>query len=168
MRRLLRRKALTIIAAIVSFTAILAGGIVATATPAQASIRICLASANGCIGAPTINFGDAVTLEVDGRQINEQGQHFICCGGLHVFRFQFDADHAKCVGMPDGNLNATVRACSGGNNSNVNWAEEPQGDGSIKWFSNTKNGFLSSDNVQGHQLFVGSNGCNGCFQRWNN
>jgi hypothetical protein len=170
MRRPLRHKAVTIIAAIISFTAIPAAGIVATATPALATIgvHICLRSGNGCVGAPTINIGDPVELTATGRYIVEVPAGFTCCGGHEVFRLQFSADATKCVGVPDGSLSTTVRACSGGNNSNVNWAEEPQGDGSIKWFSNTKNGFLSSDNRQGDQLFVGSNGCNGCFQRWNN
>jgi hypothetical protein len=89
-----------------------------------------------------------------------------------VFQLQFSADATKCVGVPDGSLSITVRACSGGNNSNVNWVEEPVGDGTIKWFSNTKGGFLSSHDIEGQQLFV----CQGIpvqcgpdtFQRWDN
>ena len=169
MRRLLRRKALTIIAAIISFTAIPAAGIAATATPAPAATggRICLASGNGCVGAPTINFGDPVELTATGRFIVEVPAGFTCCGGHDVFRLQFSADATKCVGVPASGLNVTVRGCSGGDSTNVNWAEEVQSDGSIIWFNNHAGAFLVSDNVQGDQLvtFCGSNPC---FIRWNN
>jgi hypothetical protein len=170
MRRLLRHKAVTIIAAIISFTAIPAAGIVATATPALAAtgVHICLASSkgNGCIGAPTINFGDPVELTATGRLIVEVPAGFTCCGGHEVFHLQFSADATKCVGVPANALNTTVRACSGGDSTNVNWAEEPQSDGSIIWFNNTVGGFLLSDNVQGDQLVLACG--NGCFIRWNN
>lgn len=169
MRRLLRHKALTIIAAIISFTAIPAAGIVATATPALAAtgVHICLSSGNGCIGAPTIGFGDPVELTAGGRFIVEVPAGFTCCGGLEVFRFQFSADATKCVGVPASTINTTVRACSGGDSTNVNWAEEPQGDGSIIWLNHTVGGFLLSNNIQGDPLFVAIT-CNGCFRRWDN
>jgi hypothetical protein len=62
MRRLLGRKAVTIIAAIISLTAIPATGIVATATPALASVHICnVAGIHGCIGSDSLNNGDPVT-----------------------------------------------------------------------------------------------------------
>src|SRR5690349_20657842 len=120
MSGLLRRKTITIIAAIISFTAIPAAGISATATPALASftdVNICEASGHFCVGAPTIGYGDPVQLTLTGRSFNEADQHFTCCGGYEVFRLQFAADTAKCVGVPDSSTNLTVRECSGGNST---------------------------------------------------
>lgn len=167
MRRLLRRRALTIIAVIISFTAIPAAGIVATATPALASVTICNSSGQFCLGAPTIDFGNPVVLTVGGRQVTEVYAGFTCCGGHEVFQIQFVADTTKCVGVVDNGTNVTVRACSGGNKSHVNWAEEPQSGGIIEWFSNTKDQFLASDDIQGHQLFTCAF-CGGFDIAWNN
>src|SRR5215467_2695995 len=99
MRRMLRHKALTIIAAVISLTAP-AAAIVATATPALAAtgVHICLSSGNGCVGAPTISFGDSVELTATGRFIVEVPAGFTCCGGHEVFLLQFSADATKCVG----------------------------------------------------------------------
>lgn len=170
MRRLLRRKAIIIVAAaIVSFTAIPAAGIVATATPALASTAsLCNVSGhNYCADTTTLNTGEPVFLTIlaSSRLFNKVDQHFTCCGGFEVFRLHFAGDTTKCLGVAGSSLNITVRLCSGGNDSNVNWAQEPQSGGGIKWYSNTKNKFLSSDNALGHQLFVTS-GCSGCYLKW--
>lgn len=164
MRRLFGRKAVTIIAAIVSFTAIPAAGIVATATPALASNYICtLSFPGGCVGAPTIGFGDPVELTT-GRLINEVDQGYTCCGGAHVFQFQFAADSAKCVGAVDNGIAVVVRACSGGNEAGVNWAKFifPAG---IEWWNNPRQGFLGTDGIVGNQLFI-ANSCHGCGFLW--
>jgi len=167
MRRLLRRKAVTIIAAIVSLTAIPAAGIVATATPALASVHICNVAGNHyCLGAPTINFGDPVELTVTGRDITRVDQ-FLQYDSFEVFQLEFTADTTKCVGVPDASNKVTVRACSGGRNSNTYWAKDVQPDGSVKWLSATKNGTLDSDNGVFDQLFVAAS-CLGCYLRWSN
>lgn len=167
MRRLLRRKAVTIIAAIVSFTAIPAAGIVATATPALASVYICNSSGLFCVGDPApVNNGDPVVLTVGGRAITRVDT-FLQFNTWEVFQLQFDANPSQCVGVQNSTSNVTVRNCSGGQNSNTYWAKDVQRDGSVKWVSTTKNGLLASDNTQGHQLFV-TVGCSGCFIRWDN
>ena len=163
-RGLLRKKAVTIIAAIVSFTAIPAAGIVATATPALADVNICLVSGNGCVGAPTIDFGNPVELTL-GRDITRHDT-FLQFNGLEVFQLQFTSDTTKCVGVPDNSSKVTVRACSGGQNDNTYWAKDVLPDGSVKWLSTTKFGLLASDNVQGHQLFICSSCGNGDYIRW--
>jgi hypothetical protein len=170
MRIPFRRKALTIIAAIVSFTAIPAAGIAATATPALASINICNTyGGNWCIGAPTIGIGDPVELTATGRNINLVDRGYTCCGGYEVFQLQFAADTAKCVGFPSSPpVRLTVRYCSGGNSTNTNWALVPGGsDGSTYFGSTTTAGYLSSDNTLGHQLFLGNYMCSGCYLKWN-
>jgi hypothetical protein len=167
MRRLLRRKAVTITAAIVSFTAIPAAGIVATATPALASVIICNSSGNQlCIGAPTIGFGDPVELTATGRNITRADQ-FLTYNTFEVYELKFTADSTKCVGVQNANSKVTVRACSGGQSSNTYWARDVQPDGSIKWISTTKNGLLASDNGDFDQLFVAV-ACSGCYFRWTN
>ncbi len=168
MRRLLRCKAVTIIAAIICFTAIPAAGIVATVTPALASVNICNVFGHTyCAGDPgTVNNGDPIVLTVSGRQFNEADQGFTCCGGFEVFRLQFAADTTQCMGVTNNTLKVTVRDCSGGNNSNVNWAQVPQSNG-VEWLSNTVGGYLASDNTLGDQLFVQSF-CTGCYFKWTN
>jgi hypothetical protein len=167
MRRPLGRKAVTIIAAIVSFTAIPAAGIVATATSALASVHICNVSGNQyCIGAPTLNFGDPVKLTVSGRDITRVDQGLIY-NIWEVYELKFTADTTKCVGVQDTGSNVTVRACSGGQSNNTYWAKDVQSDGSVKWISTTKNELLASDNGLGDQLFVAT-ACSGCFFRWSN
>jgi hypothetical protein len=171
MRGLLRSKALTIVAAIVSFTAIPAVGIVATATPALASVTICNTFGNRlCVGDPApVNNADPVVLTVGGRNMTELDQHFTCCGGFEVVRLSFDANPTQCIGVA-ASLNVTVRDCSGGNANNTNWARVPISNG-VEWFSNTLNRFLTSDNRLGHQLFAStadSQRCinGGCFFVW--
>lgn len=167
MRRVLRRKAVTIIAAILSFTAIPAAGVVATATPALASVKICnTPTGSFCADAPTLGSGDPVVLTLNGRNFNEADQHFTCCNGHEVFRLEFSANTTLCMGVQDLGVNVTVRACSGGNSTNVNWARFPNSDGSVSWFSNPKNLWLSSDNTQGDQLFVAAMPCSACLNRW--
>ena len=173
MRRLLGRKSVTIIAAIISLTAIPAAGIVATATPAPAvaSVRICLPNfTQGCVGAATLNNGDKVVLVAShgGRLINELPQGYTCCGGYHVCRLQFNAAPSQCVGVTS-LLTITLRDCSGGNSNNTNWAKKPQSDGSVKWYSPTTLEDLTSHDIIGEQLFSEEDGCDlSCFQRWNN
>src|SRR5215470_12864159 len=126
MRIPFRRKVMTSVMAIVSFTAI---GIVVSPTAAEASVgKICLTYGLGCIGAPTIGLGDPVVLTQTGRQINLHDRGYQCCNGLEVFQLQFDADRTRCVGVPAGSLRTTVRLCSNGNDANVNWAFMPDGD----------------------------------------
>lgn len=166
MPTILRRRAVTVIAAVISFIAIPAG-IAVTAVPALAASPICNSFGNQyCIGAPGISSGDPVELTLSGRQINEVAQNFTCCHGHEVYQLQFSADTSKCVGVSSIGL-TTVRDCSAGNASNVNWAKEPQTDGSVEWFSNPMNGFLASDNGLGDQLFVTAAACNGCLLKWN-
>jgi hypothetical protein len=168
MRRLLGRKAVTIIAAIMSFTAIPAVGIVATATPAAALDHyICNSSGNFyCIGDPgTLSNGDRLVLSAQGRLITESAQGYTCCGGYPVYRLKFVADPSQCVGVPDANYNVTVRNCSGGNNSNVNWAKEP-GTSELKWWNATKGNFLGSDNQRGDPLFIATSCTAGCYFQW--
>jgi hypothetical protein len=163
MRRLLGRKTLTIVTAIISLTALPAAGIVTTATPALASVHICNVAGNHyCAGAPTLNNGDPVELTISGRDINEVDQGFTS-GGFEVFRLQFAAATSLCMGVAStGNI--TLRACSGGNSNNTNWAREPVS-GGIVWISTTLDRWLTSNNGINQQLFV-SGGCTGCYTRW--
>lgn len=165
MRKLLRYKAVTLIAAIISFTAIPAG-IVATATPALAAGNLCNTFGSYCAGGATINIGDPVVLTPTGRVFEEVAQNFKCCGGFEVYQLEFRSNTARCMGIPAGSINVTVRDCSGGNTTNVNWAREPQSDGSVKWLNTQQGGFLASNNVEGQQLFI-TGGCSGCFLKWN-
>jgi hypothetical protein len=170
MRRLLRRKAVTIIAAIVALTAIPAGGIVATASPALASVTLCNSFGHQyCAGDPgAVNNGDPVVLTQTGRSINLVDQHFTCCGGLEVFQLQLVANTSQCVGVTSDGQFVTLRDCSGGNNNYTNWAHKPAGNGQWYWYSNPLNRYLSSDNVLGDQLFTGTMSCIGCEFRWTN
>jgi hypothetical protein len=167
MRRPLRRKAVTIIAAIVSFTAVPAGGIVATATPALASVTLCNSFGHQyCAGDPgAVNNGDPVVLTQTGRSINLLDQHFTCCGGYEVFRLQLVANTSQCVGVNSQGF-VTLRDCSGGNNNGTNWAHEPAGNGQWFWYSSPWQGFLTSLNRLGADLVP--DGCLGCEQRWTN
>jgi hypothetical protein len=176
MRRLLRRKAATIIAAIISLTAIPSAGIVATAVPALASVHICnVNGVQGCVGAPTVNNGDPVKLTVGGRDINLLDQHFKR-GGDEVYRLQFAAAPSQCVGVAS-SFFLTLRDCSGGNNNNTNWIRV-RVSGGIGWESNTLNNpglnfFMDSTNTLGEQLRAGGflNGTNCpsvCYSTWNN
>jgi hypothetical protein len=172
MRRLLGRKAVTIIAAIISFTAIPGGAVVATATPAAAvtPVYICnVTGQDGCVAAPTLANGNPVTLTNahGGRLINELWQGYTCCGGYKVYRLQFNALQSQCVAVGTSN-NVTIRDCSGGNDSNASWAKVPLG--SVwTWFNVTKQQYLTSNNQVGDQLFTANYGCSpACYQRWNN
>jgi hypothetical protein len=166
MRRLLGRKSVTIIAAIISLTAIPAAGIVATATPALASVTICnVAGIMGCVGAPTLGNGDPAVLTASGREITRLDQHFTW-NTFEVYRLQFAAAPSQCAGVAaTGNI--TLRDCSGGNSNNTNWAREPVSGGFV-WISITNDRWLTSQNQLGQQLFI-SGGCtNSCYTRWNN
>jgi hypothetical protein len=170
MRRLLGRKAVTIIAAIISLTAVPATGIVATATPALASVHICNANGtlHGCIGAPTVNNGDPVVLTASGRDITEVDQHFTYLG-FEVYRLRIDAsaNQSQCVGVAaSGNL--TLRNCSGGNSSNVNWAKQEVVGGTV-WLLNQSSPteMITSHNQLGQQLFETTGCTNQCWNLWN-
>jgi hypothetical protein len=167
MRRLLGRKAVTIIAAIVSFTAIPVAGVVTTAAPALASVNICNSFGHKyCAGAPSLNNGDPVVLTSSGRAITEWDQGFTAFGGMEVFRLQFTAAPSQCMGIAaSGNI--TLRDCSGGNSNNTNWAKE-FASGGIVWISTTHDTELTSNNALGAQLFEDGPGCSGCYLRWNN
>ena len=173
MRRLLGRKAVTIIAAIISLTVIPAAGITATAAPALADVTGTICNSSGhmyCIGAPTLNNGDPVGLTASGRVIHEIDQGFTVMGGLHVYRLQITATATsstpQCVGVNASNL-ATLRDCSGGNNNNTNWAKDFVA-GGIVWINNTIRLNLTSNNALNHQLFLDDDGCMGCYFSWNN
>jgi hypothetical protein len=169
MRRLLRRKVVTIVVAIISFATIPAAGIVAPASPALASSgSLC----NGygyhyCADTTDLSYGSYLflTIPASGALFNKVDLHFTCCGGHEVYRLQFAQDTARCIGVPGSSTAVTVRECSGGNSTNVNWAEFPQSGGGVQWFSNSKNMWLASDNHLGHSLFV-TTGCSGCYLNW--
>jgi len=167
-RRLLRCKAVTIIAAIVSLTASLAVGSVATAVPALASVQICNVAGNHyCIGDPNgVNNGDPVVLEPVGRDITRVDT-FLQYETFEVYQLQFVANTSQCVGVQNSTKWVTVRDCSGGQNSNTYWGRAVQGDGSVKWVSTTKGVVLVSNDGYAQQLWVG-NACNGCYIRWSN
>jgi hypothetical protein len=165
MRSPLRRKAVTIIAVIMSFTAIPAAGIVANAAPALASGDICLTYGNGCAGGADIDIGSYVVLTSTGRRIDEVAQNYKCCGGYEVFQLRFADNTARCIGV-NGGIGVTVRDCSGGNTAGVNWAREPGSSGIVYWWNNPKQGYLSSDNYLGDGLFV-SFSSSGTYQAWN-
>jgi hypothetical protein len=133
---------------------------------AATSAHICLAFGNGaCVGAPTLNNGDPVELTADGRQINLLDQNFTCCGGLEVYRLQLAAAPSLCLGQTQF-ATVTLRNCSGGDASLVNWALSPQADGTIEFINRPNGGVLTSPGDQlGTQLTVTS-GCNGCFLKW--
>lgn len=170
MRRLLRRKVATIAAVIISFTAIPAAGIVASASPALASTGY-LCNGYGshyCADTTSLSYGYELflTIPASGALFNKVDQHFTCCGGNEVYRLEFNQDPARCIGVPDNSTAVTVRECSGGDSTNVNWAELPQPGGGVWWYSNSKGGmYLASDNTLGHALFV-TYGCSGCYLNW--
>ena len=170
MRRVLRRKVVMIIAAVISFTVIPAAGIVATATPALANVNICNSFGAGyCVGAPDLSYGLPVILEVagtTGTAIHLQRQSWTCCNGSYVYQLQFASDTARCVGVAVDSNEVTVRECSGGDKTNTNWAFEWQSNLTVKWYNTSKNVFLGSDNTLYDQLFVKSS-CTGCYFAWN-
>jgi hypothetical protein len=155
-----------IIAAIV-FAAIPVAGVTASAAPALAAGDICNVNGLGyCVGGATIGIGDPVTLEPGGRVIDEVAQNFTCCGGWPVFQLKYNADSARCVGVAATSNNVTVRDCSGGASSNVNWAREDMGSYVI-WFNKQGGGILTSHNIEGQQLFVVPTPCTqSCFDKW--
>jgi hypothetical protein len=174
MRKLLGRKAVIIIAAIISVTAIPAAGVVATATPAQAAtFNICeLNGHNYCIGDPgTVSNGDAVVLTgpTEGRLINEVYKGYTCCGGWSVYQLQFVTAPSQCVGVASGAYaNVTVRDCSGGNSNNTNWARRITSSGYVQWLNSNEPtyGLLTGRDKLGSQLIGAA--CTGCFYTWNN
>ena len=175
MRGMLRRKTLTISAAIISVGVMAATGVVATATPALAGVNFCnVFGHNYCIGdSGTVTNGDAVVLTASGRDLNMVDQHFKN-GNDEVYRLQFVANTSQCLGIPgNGSENITVRDCSGGNSSNVNWGMEFDTNG-FEWRSTTVTGagnalYLASDNFLGDQLFVSElDNCPGCLFKWTN
>jgi len=157
------------VAAIISFAAIPAAGIV-TASPAQASTGF-LCNGNGnnhyCADTLDLSYGTHLflTIPASGADFNKVDQHFTCCGGHEVYQLKFVQDTARCVGVAAGSTAVTVRECSGGNSTNTNWAEFPQSGGGVQWFNNPTNQWLASDNHLGHGLFV-TFGCTGCFLNW--
>src|SRR5215831_5827056 len=160
MRRLLGRKAVTIIAAIVSLTAIPSAGIVASATPALASIHVCLQNTQGCAGAPTVNVGDPVKLTVSGRDINLIHHQF---GASTVYQFQIVANPSQCLGI-SGGFNIDLRNCSGHESNNTDWEKIVGNFTGIAWQSNSLfDWWLDSDGIIGHQLIAGGfRGGNNC------
>src|SRR5262245_50020801 len=134
MRRPLRRRAVTIAAAIISFTAT---GIVTAATPAFARVSSYECNVYGhmyCVDVPApFGNGNPVVLgsASGGRLVQGQDMHWTCCGGHEVYRIHFVADTSQCLGVSNSGF-ATVRDCSNGANSEVNWAWVP---GSVtgKW-----------------------------------
>lgn len=171
MRRLLGRKAVTIIAAIISLSTILAAGVVATpALAANITGPICNSFGHMyCIGAPNLSNGSPVVLTSSGRTITELDQNFKTGNGFEVYRLQITATAnttSQCLGIAaSGNI--TLRDCSGGNSNNTNWAKE-FATGGIVWISNTTGLNLTSDNALNDQLFQDGDGCRGCYFRWNN
>jgi hypothetical protein len=167
LHRLLRHKAVTIIAAIIAFAAIPVAGVTATAGPALAAGNICNINGHGyCAGGANIGIGDPVTLESGGRVFEEEAQNFTCCGGWPVFQLQYAANPARCMGVAATSNNVTVRDCSGGDSSHVNWAREQFG-GYVEWFNNHGGGFLTSHNIPGQQLFVVPTPCTqSCYFKW--
>jgi hypothetical protein len=174
-RRMLRRRALAITAAIISLAVIPVTGAVVTASPAWAvSGNLCnlFGQNNYCAGVPgTVANGDHVVLTVLGRDINFKDQGFKN-KNQEVYRIQFVADTSQCLGIPANGVNITVRDCSGGNGSNVNWAMEFDTNG-YEWRSTTVTGpggatfYLASDDDLGDQLFVSErDNCPGCLFKW--
>ncbi|HLK76804.1 MAG TPA: hypothetical protein VKU77_24565 [Streptosporangiaceae bacterium] len=165
MHRLLRRKAVTIVAAIITFAAIPVA-ITVTAGPALAAGDICNVNGLGdCAGGGSIAIGAPVTLESGGRVFNEVAQNFTCCGGWPVFQLQYNENPARCMGVAATSNNVTVRDCSGGDRSRVNWAREDFGS-YVEWFNN-RGGLLTSHNIPGQQLFVVPTACTqNCFFKW--
>jgi hypothetical protein len=158
LRRLLGRKAVTIIVAIISLSTIPAAGVAATATPAlAANITGPICNSFGhmyCIGAPNLSNGSPVVLTSSGRTITEIDQNFKTGNGFEVYRLQITATAnttSQCLDIAaSGNI--TLRDCSGGNSNNTNWAKE-FATGGIIWISNTTNLNLTSDNALNDQLF---------------
>jgi hypothetical protein len=135
------------------------------ATPAFASdinnVHICLVhGTQDCVGAPTLGSGDKVELTSSGRTINELDK------GNGFWRLQFDADHTKCVGVAS-SRNLTVRDCSEGAASNVDWGRFSVS-GGINWSNSSLLGLMGSDNTPGDQLVDCLGSCSGLFELWDN
>lgn len=172
MRRVLRHKAVAIIAAVVSVNAIPVG-IVATATPALASSpTICTAFGHHlCIGAPALRNGHPVQSTPNGRQITLVDQHFKF-QRKEVYRLRFAAAPTLCVGATNATseskpVRSTLRDCSGGNQANVNWVEVPQSGDSVKLLSITWGAYLTSLNARNGQLLLTNcDNCKGVYRTW--
>src|SRR5262249_17333909 len=92
---------------------------------------------------------------------------FTCCGGLHVYQLQFRNNTARCMGLPAGSGEVTVRDCSGGDTTNTNWAKGPVGSGEEMWENTSLKVYLASHDIDGDQLFVTTTSCSpGCFLKW--
>jgi hypothetical protein len=175
-RRLLRRKAVITLAAILSFTAIPAAGIIATAGPALAAPGpFCNPGGNMfCIGTAGLTSGTPVTLamKANARTLALSDKHFTCCNGHEVYQLQVVNAPTLCLGIHIGQTlpSITLRDCSGGASNGTNWAMEPLGAGAFNWEEPSSNGILlTSDNVLGHQLEAEEVGCGGgtnCAQKW--
>lgn len=174
MRRLFTRRAVAIAAAVISLTAIPATGIVAPAAPAFGSARAGTSSYECntyghmyCLDVPA-PFGNASPVVLGassgGRLIYGQDMGYTCCSGHEVYRIHFVADSSQCLGVSSSGL-ATVRDCSDGNSSQVNWAWVP---GSVdgEWENATSRLYLVSDNTLGDQLSVAVPPCPNCYFTW--
>jgi hypothetical protein len=93
--------------------------VVAVAPPALASVHVCTAFGQYCLGASNLNSGTVIVNSSTGRDIILQDQHFTSGGGLEVYRLVFALDTSKCVGFSSTGK-AEVRACSGNSNF-TNW-----------------------------------------------
>jgi hypothetical protein len=98
---------------------------------------------NWIVGAPTINTGDLVLEEADGRffQITQA----IIPGGISVgTTFRFMADNTKCMGVAVSGLDITVRLCSALNG--IIWSAQLGPDGSSCIFQSVDwGGYLASN-----------------------
>lgn len=138
----------------------------APAAPSLSKVHVCLAFAAGCVGAPNLGNGDPVELTGVGRELNFVDQGFKCCDGtMEVYRIQLSAAPTQCLGETQ-KATVTLRNCSGGNASMVNWARAPQSNGNIEWLNRPLGGVLTApgDNL-GEQLTV-TDGCTGCLLQW--
>ena len=130
-------------------------GIVAVKSYASNTFEIKETYGSYSVSAPSLADTAPVT-EGNGRYINE-----VKLPNGH-YKLKFYADTSKCVAVS--NFQVLVKDCG---DTNDQWQKKIVNN-HIKWYNVGFGGYLSGHDIAGDQFFMGGDGCNGCYQAFNN